>query len=37
VRLAWRFSGVSLVDQVLAVAIVLNAGLYLLGGRRRPP
>jgi hypothetical protein len=30
VRLAWRFSGASLVDQVLAVAIVLNAGLYLL-------
>ena len=29
-RVAWRFFGVSLVDQVLAVAIVLNVALYLL-------
>ncbi len=30
VRVAWRFFGVSRVDQVLAVAIVLNVALYLL-------
>ncbi len=30
VRVAWRFFSVSLVDQVLAVAIVLNVALYLL-------
>jgi hypothetical protein len=30
VRVAWRFFSVSLVDQVLAVAIVLNVGLFLL-------
>ena len=30
VRVAWRFFSVSLVDQVLAVAIVLNMALYLL-------
>ena len=29
-RVAWRFFSVSLVDQVLAVAIVLNVALYLL-------
>jgi hypothetical protein len=29
-RVAWRFFRVSLVDQVLAVAIVLNVALYLL-------
>ncbi len=29
-RVTWRFFGVSLVDQVLAVAIVLNVALYLL-------
>ena len=29
-RVAWRFFGVSLVDQVLAVAIVLNVALYML-------
>ena len=29
-RVAWRFFAVSLVDQVLAVAIVLNVALYLL-------
>ena len=29
-RVAWRFFSVSLVDQVLAVAIVLNVVLYLL-------
>jgi hypothetical protein len=29
-RTAWRFISVSLVDQVLAVAIVLNVALYLL-------
>ena len=29
-RVAWRFFGVSLVDQILAVAIVLNIVLYLL-------
>jgi hypothetical protein len=30
VRVAWRFFSVSLVDQVLAVAIVLNVALFLL-------
>jgi hypothetical protein len=30
VRVAWRFFGASLVDQVLAIAIVLNVVLYLL-------
>ena len=30
VRVAWRFFSVSLVDQVLAAAIVLNVALYLL-------
>jgi hypothetical protein len=30
VRVAWRFFSVSLVDQVLAVAIVLNVALYVL-------
>jgi hypothetical protein len=30
VRVAWRFFSVSLVDQVLAVAIVLNMALFLL-------
>jgi hypothetical protein len=29
-RVAWRFFGVSLVDEILAVAIVLNIVLYLL-------
>jgi hypothetical protein len=29
-RVAWRFFGASLVDQVLAVAIVLNVALYML-------
>lgn len=29
-RVAWRFFGVSLVDQVLAVAIVLNVALFVL-------
>jgi hypothetical protein len=29
-RVAWRFFGVTLVDQILAVAIVLNIVLYLL-------
>jgi hypothetical protein len=29
-RVAWRFFAVSLVDQILAVAIVLNVALYLL-------
>jgi hypothetical protein len=29
-RVAWRFFGVSLVDQILAIAIVLNVVLYLL-------
>ena len=29
-RVAWRFFGVSLVDQILALAIVLNIVLYLL-------
>jgi len=29
-RVAWRFFGVSLIDQVLAVAIVLNVALFLL-------
>lgn len=29
-RVAWRFFGVSLVDEVLAVAIVLNVALFLL-------
>jgi hypothetical protein len=29
-RVAWRFFGVSLVDQILAVAIVLNVLLYML-------
>jgi hypothetical protein len=29
-RVAWRFFGVSLVDQVLAVAIVLNVALFIL-------
>jgi hypothetical protein len=30
VRVAWQFFGASLVDQVLAIAIVLNVVLYLL-------
>ncbi len=30
VRVAWRFFAVSLVDQILAIAIVLNVVLYLL-------
>jgi hypothetical protein len=29
-RVAWRFFGVTLVDEILAVAIVLNVALYLL-------
>jgi hypothetical protein len=29
-RVAWRFFGVTLVDQVLAVAIVLNVALFIL-------
>jgi hypothetical protein len=29
-RVAWRFFGVSLVDQILAIAIVLNVLLYML-------
>ena len=29
-RVAWRFFGVSLVDEVLAVAIVLNVALFML-------
>ncbi len=29
-RVAWRFFGASLVDEILAVAIVLNVALYLL-------
>ncbi len=29
-RVAWRFFGASLVDQILAIAIVLNVALYLL-------
>ncbi len=28
-RVAWRFTGVSLVDQILAIAIVLNVLLYM--------